>query len=74
MASTIWIAVAVIMMLVGTLILLDYRGLTSAWTSSDRRWWQEGRWRRRLNVKVRSYRYMGALLILVGVLLLVDVR
>jgi ABC-type phosphate transport system auxiliary subunit len=74
MAPKIWIAVAVIIMLAGVLILLDYRGLTSAWTSSVERWWRGGPGRRRLNVKVPSFRFMGALLILVGAVLLADVR
>jgi hypothetical protein len=74
MAPKIWIAVAVIIMVAGALILLDYRGLTSAWTSSDQRWWGGGPWRRRLNVKVPSYRFMGALLILAGALILAAVR
>jgi hypothetical protein len=74
MAPRIWVAAAVIIMLAGALILLDYRGLTSAWRSSVERWWGGGPVRRRLNPKVRSFRFMGALLIFVGAVILADVR
>jgi hypothetical protein len=73
MAAAVWVVVVAIMISVGTLVA-NYRGITSAWKASTERWWQRGPLRRRFNVKNPSYRTLGALLILVGVILLYDIR
>jgi hypothetical protein len=73
MKSAYAIIIAVVLMALGVPILLDYRHMTSTFRSWTEAWWNGGPVRRRSNVKVPSFRFMGALVMLMGVIVLLSV-
>jgi hypothetical protein len=53
-------------------LLSDYRKVTSKWRSLTNEWWSAGPLRRRFGVRAPSFRFIGALLLMMGVLVLVS--
>ena len=72
MGRALVIISSVAIVVLGALILFDYRKFTSAWRSRTIEWWSAGPLRRKFNVKVPSFRFMGALLIFMGVVVFVS--
>lgn len=65
------IAVSAGAIAVGAIILFDYRGVTSKFSSLTYRWWHAGPLRRKFHVKDPPFRAVGALLAMAGILILV---
>jgi hypothetical protein len=65
------IAVSAGAIAVGAIILFDYRGLTSKFSALTYKWWHSGPLRRKFNVKDPPFRAVGAMLAMVGILILV---
>jgi hypothetical protein len=57
---------------IGLLILFDYRQISSRFTSLIDKWWKAGPIRRRFNAKVPSFRFMGAPLVFMGLVIFVS--
>jgi hypothetical protein len=65
------IAICVIIIFAGILIFFDYRGITSAWRAGTQEWWQRGQLGQDPNVRVPSFKFIGAALSICGLAALI---
>jgi hypothetical protein len=67
-------SLSVALIAIGLLILFDYRQISSRYTALVDKWWTAGPIRRRFNARGSTFRFMGASLVFMGLVIFVSAR